>query len=181
MAPHSNQLSRDWPIEHFHRLAILCVERLDAVVEFVGTRPQRHSVNRIIRELPVDRYINRCGLLNWKDTEERIRLAACVVSNNSGVGHLAARLGIPTISIFGATHSPLEWMPRGNNVAVIVRGTACSPCLLDSNSLNACPHKLRCLTDIDPFQVFRELCRVIDQSAGPVEEIAAQDNSLSAN
>ena len=43
MAPCSNQLTRDWPIDHFRELAVICGKRLNATVEFVGTKAQRHQ------------------------------------------------------------------------------------------------------------------------------------------
>jgi heptosyltransferase-3 len=47
-------------------------------------------------------------------------LAACrlFVGNDSGVTHLAAAMGVPTIAIFGPT-SPEVWAPRGDHVQVV--------------------------------------------------------------
>lgn len=49
------------------------------------------------------------------------------IGNDSGISHLAAALGIPTIAIFGPT-DPKVWAPRGKRVAVVRRGIPCSPC-----------------------------------------------------
>jgi ADP-heptose:LPS heptosyltransferase len=163
MAPYSNSRTRDWPVGHMRQLAILCVERMDAIVEFVGTRAQRHGVNAMVRTLPADRYINRCGVLTWEQTGSLIRAAACVVANNSGIGHFAAELGVPVVSLFGATHSPLEWMPRGPHVSVMVRHTACVQCGITGESVADCPHQLRCLTDITPSDAFAEMRRLMRQ------------------
>ncbi len=162
MAPFSNSRMRDWP--YFRSLAVLCVDELDAVVEFVGANVQRQAVNAMVRALPADRYINHCGRLSWAQTGAIIRAAACVVANNSGIGHFAAELGAPVVSIFAATHSPFEWMPRGPNVAVIVRHTACTLCGLDGGLLSDCPYERRCLTDIAPADVLTEIRRM---TAGP--------------
>jgi ADP-heptose:LPS heptosyltransferase len=162
MAPHSNQVTRDWPLRHFRSLAQLCVERLDAIVEFVGTRSQRASVNTVVRDLPSLRFINSCGLLRWDQTQARIRSAACVVSNNSGIGHLAATMGVPVVTIYSGTHSPMEWMPRGASVTTIVRSMPCSPCSIASQS--ECPYQMACLTQIGPGQVFKEVQRIILRS-----------------
>jgi ADP-heptose:LPS heptosyltransferase len=37
-----------------------------------------------------------------------------VISNNSGVAHLAAACGAPTLTIYSGSHQPQEWGPRGN-------------------------------------------------------------------
>jgi len=63
-----------------------------------------------------------------------IRLLAGVLSqidffvgHDSGVTHLAALLGTPTVALFGPTE-PARWAPRGRAVAVIRE----KPCLCDS-------------------------------------------------
>jgi ADP-heptose:LPS heptosyltransferase len=40
------------------------------------------------------------------------------VGNDSGVSHLAAALGVPTIAVFGPT-DPTVWAPLGPKVAVV--------------------------------------------------------------
>jgi ADP-heptose:LPS heptosyltransferase len=40
------------------------------------------------------------------------------VGNDSGVAHLSARLGLPTVAVFGPT-DPVEWAPRGPRVVVL--------------------------------------------------------------
>jgi ADP-heptose:LPS heptosyltransferase len=49
------------------------------------------------------------------------------VGNDSGISHMAAALGIPTIAIFGPT-DPVLWSPRGNKVVVVRKEIECSPC-----------------------------------------------------
>jgi ADP-heptose:LPS heptosyltransferase len=45
------------------------------------------------------------------------------VGHDSGITHLSALLGIPTVALFGPT-SPARWAPRGSHV-VIVQGESC--------------------------------------------------------
>ncbi len=53
--------------------------------------------------------------------------AAAVVSNDSGMAHLAAATGAPTVAIFGSTSS--AWTaPLGSRVRVVQRPPVCSPC-----------------------------------------------------
>lgn len=180
IAPLSNQLTRDWPIAHFRELAIICGKKLDATVDFVGTKAQRHHVNAVVRGLPADRYFNRCGLLSWEETGALIRSAACVVSNNSGIGHYAAELGVPLVCVFAATHSPFEWMARGPHVSVLARRTACSLCGVGLWPAD-CPHDMRCLSDITPEQVFGEVRRLVDAPPAVLEIDAAHTAALSVS
>lgn len=56
-------------------------------------------------------------------------LAGChlYVGNDSGISHLAAACGSPTVVLFGAS-DPLVWAPRGRNVTVLAGSAPCAPC-----------------------------------------------------
>jgi heptosyltransferase-2 len=54
-------------------------------------------------------------------------MASVTVCNDSGLAHLAAATGAPTVVIFGSTSS--SWTaPRGPRVVVVQRSPVCSPC-----------------------------------------------------
>jgi heptosyltransferase III len=46
------------------------------------------------------------------------------IGQDSGVTHLAAQLGVPTVALFGPT-DPARWAPEGLHVAVVKGGTPC--------------------------------------------------------
>jgi ADP-heptose:LPS heptosyltransferase len=49
------------------------------------------------------------------------------IGNDSGISHMAAALGLPTLVIFGPTDQRV-WSPRGEKTFVVCRGVPCSPC-----------------------------------------------------
>jgi heptosyltransferase-2 len=53
--------------------------------------------------------------------------ASLVLSNDSGVMHLAAALGLPTVAVFGST-SPVWTSASAASVANLYAGYPCSPC-----------------------------------------------------
>jgi len=70
--------------------------------------------------------------------------AACrlMLTNDSGAMHVASALGLPTVTIFGATDDTTTG-PTGPLARVVREHAECSPCLL-----RACPIDHRCMTRV---------------------------------
>jgi ADP-heptose:LPS heptosyltransferase len=153
VAPFSNSYIRDWPIGHFTTLVGLLLDRVEADtgIAVIGTLNQRHGGDEVVRPYPATRVRNLCGRLAWGQVVERLRTAACVVSNNSGVGHLGGFFGVPTVCVFGGSHQRGEWRPRGTSVVLVSRAIGCSPCQLDHGQVS--PYDKACLRQIEPERV----------------------------
>ena len=82
-------------------------------------------------------------------TELIAELRACdlLLTNDTGTMHLAAFLGVPTVSLFASTEPALTG-PLGDIHRVIRHHVACSPCFL-----RECPLDLRCMKAIEPAEV----------------------------
>ena len=88
--------------------------------------------------------------------------ARVAISNDSGLMHIAAGLGTPTIGIFGPT-SPYLWAPL-NGLAATVQTTtqlACQPCQRTICTMN--DH--RCMRDISAAEVVSIAQRVLREAA----------------
>jgi len=72
------------------------------------------------------------------------------LGNDSGITHLSAFLGIPTLAIFGPT-DPAMWGPRGAAVKKVYTREACSPC--SSGARLECQRV--CMEKISPEQVIK--------------------------
>jgi ADP-heptose:LPS heptosyltransferase len=83
-----------------------------------------------------------------------------VIGNNSGIAHIAALEGVPTLCIFGGAHQRLEWRPIGAHVLTMSRAIACSPCHFHAAA--ACPYGLACLHQIDPETVYETVRHILD-------------------
>ncbi|MDB5688129.1 MAG: glycosyltransferase family 9 protein [Sphingomonas bacterium] len=150
VSPFSNSDIRDWPAENFSRLIALMLDRPEApaLIRVIGTAGQRQRANGIVRELRSDRVRNDCGTLPWPDVVAEVRTATCVIGNNSGISHLSAYLGTPTVCIFGGSHQRLEWRPQGPAVRLLTRAVGCSPCHLDHG--RSCGYAKACLRELAP-------------------------------
>jgi heptosyltransferase-2 len=84
--------------------------------------------------------------------------ASLAVSNDSGLMHVAAALGTPTMGIFGPT-SPYHWAPINGLAATIQTKTTvpCQPCHRPVCTMN--DH--RCMRDIPAFDVAEEVMKLV--------------------
>lgn len=89
-----------------------------------------------------------------------------LVSIDTGVMHLGAALGVPTVGIFGPT-SPRHWAPIGPHATYVYDTTvACSPCVNNYHNRmpSACANtdQGRCMRDVNTSSVFAAARRVVD-------------------
>ena len=83
--------------------------------------------------------------------------AACrlIITNDSGAMHIGSALGVPTVTIFGATDEEATG-PTGAFARVVREPVECSPCLL-----RECPIDHRCMTRVDAVRVARVALEVL--------------------
>ena len=93
--------------------------------------------------------------------------ADVAISNDSGLMHIAAALGTPTMGIFGPT-SPLLWGPLNGLAATVRTKTVvpCQPCHRPVCKMN--DH--RCMRDIPPSEVAEIAERVLSEAAGGAQQ-----------
>ena len=140
--------SRRWPIEHFTALA----RRLTAsgFQVWVDGSPKEFELGERIRQAGNCGVINLCGRTSLEDAIDLAALATKVVSNDSGLMHVASATGTPVIGLFGST-SPNLAPPLNADRQMFYLDLPCSPC-----HQRECPlghHK--CMRDIGVDEVFR--------------------------
>ena len=88
--------------------------------------------------------------------------ASLAISNDSGLMHVAAAIGTPTMGIFGPT-SPYHWAPLNGLAATVQTRTSvpCQPCHRPVCTMN--DH--RCMRDIPPSDVVEQAARLLEGAA----------------
>ena len=81
--------------------------------------------------------------------------ASVAISNDSGLMHIAAAIGTPTMGIFGPT-SPYLWAPLNGLAATVLTKTklSCQPCQRTVCTMN----EHRCMRDIPAGRCRRDRC-----------------------
>lgn len=103
--------------------------------------------------------LNLAGLTSLPETAAVIQKSALLLSGDSGVLHIAAGLGVPTVSLFGPGRVK-KWAPRGDRHIVINKGLPCSPCTTFGNTPR-CPIDARCLKDITVDEVVNSVTMLL--------------------
>src|SRR3984957_15036295 len=93
-----------------------------------------------------------------------VAAAKVAISNDSGLMHIAAALGTPTMGIFGPT-SPYHWAPLNGLAATVLTKTqlSCQPCQRTVCTMN--DH--RCMRDIPASDVVATVTRVMAEAEQP--------------
>jgi heptosyltransferase-2 len=147
--------AKRWPPERFAAIADRMVERWGGNVIVMGSRREGHICESLIRAMR-NPALNFCGRTSLGEAMALVERCRAFVTNDSGLMHVAAALGVPTVAIFGATNA-LATGPRGPKTRVVQRPTDCAPCLKRN-----CPTDHRCMLSIQPAEVWEQL-----ESLGP--------------
>jgi lipopolysaccharide heptosyltransferase II len=105
------------------------------------------AVGEMIAKAIGDQCVNRIGQTTMEQLIEELRTCRLLLTNDTGTMHLAALLGIPTVSIFGSTEPGLTG-PLGKDHIVLRHHVECSPCFL-----RECPIDFRCMKAVTVSEV----------------------------
>jgi heptosyltransferase-2 len=144
--------AKRWPAIHYAELARL----LDARVVLLGSGKEAPLCEEICEEAGGERCLNLAGQTSLLDAFALIAGARAMVSNDSGLMHVAAAFGVPQVALFGSS-SPEHTPPLNERAQVIwLRNDPaydppldCSPCFERDCPLG----HTRCLYDITPQRV----------------------------
>jgi heptosyltransferase-2 len=137
--------AKRWPAAHYAVVARYAADRGRQVWLF-GSPAERDSCERIRALAPAA--VNLAGRTRLTDAVDLLSAAEAVVTNDSGLMHVAGAVGCRVVAVFGST-SPGFTPPLGPAAAVLRLDLPCSPCFQ-----RTCPlGHLRCLEELAPERV----------------------------
>jgi heptosyltransferase II len=139
--------AKRWPARHYAALARM----LEGPVWIVGSAKDR-EVGEEIARLAGGAAVNLCGRTDLEQAIDLIAGARQVVSNDSGLMHVAAALDRPLVALYGSS-SPGYTPPLSPRAKILSLNLECSPCFK-----RECPlGHLRCLEDLSPERVLEAI------------------------
>jgi len=149
--------AKRWPERHFAALAQRLAERGRAVWLIGSDKDQ--PIGEEIAKLSENAAINLCGRTDLASAIDLISAAEVVVSNDSGLMHVAAALGRPLVALYGSSdsrHTPPLAPPELPAKIVEISGLECRPCFA-----RVCPlGHFRCMNDITPERVLEDIAAI---------------------
>jgi ADP-heptose:LPS heptosyltransferase len=100
-------------------------------VRLFGLRDDQGTLDQLAETIAThDPRLNVIMHVGLSITDILTHLHACraYMGSDSGLTHIAAALGVPTVSVFGPTHPALGFAPVGRHARVVHAAVWCSPC-----------------------------------------------------
>lgn len=142
--------TKRWPVERYGELAKQLLASGKQVWVFGSVREQ--SLGEEITRIAGKRVVNLCGSTRLEDVVDLLALAETAVTNDSGLMHIAAAVGVKLVAIYGSS-SPDYTPPLSDKAEIVYLRLECSPCFE-----RECPLKhLNCLNQITVDDVRRRV------------------------
>jgi heptosyltransferase-2 len=147
--------AKRWPAAYFAELGL----RTGLPVVLLGSAKEAALCDEIAQSIHQERPKTARNLAGKTDLSQAMALIAssqAMLSNDSGLMHVAAAMGVPQVAVFGSS-SPLHTPPLSDKAVVLwLKNEAsyqppldCAPCFQ-----RTCPlGHMRCLNDLTPERV----------------------------
>jgi ADP-heptose:LPS heptosyltransferase len=152
--------SRLWKAEHYWNLVLRCAREGFGVVltgnqaeqqQFYSDKPRGQDLG--------DGILDLMGRLTLREMMAVIGVSQALVSGSTGPAHVAAALGIPTVSVFDPRRKelPIRWRPLGKGFVLRPDVPTCEKCIYE-----ACPY-WDCLDRITVDGVVARIRQALDR------------------
>ncbi len=139
--------AKRWPAEYFAELARYHIGKGGQVI-LLGSGKDSPVTAEIAAQVNSSACLDLAGKTSMQEVLALLALADQVVSNDSGLMHVAAAVGSPVIALYGSS-DPNHTPPLSDKAQILHLGLSCSPCFK-----RECPlGHLDCLKKITPDQV----------------------------
>lgn len=159
IAPGAFHYTKRWQQEKFKVLADRIISELKKKVIIFGGKTDVDTGDFI--KNGNQNIINIAGKTSLTQTAEELDKCKVLITNDTGVMHIAAARQIPVIAIFGSTVQEFGFIPFRVKNIIVEKNISCRPCTHIGRS--KCPKKhFKCMNDISVHEVYNKLLKILN-------------------
>ena len=151
VAPGARWSTKRWPVERFAMAAQELAQTQGAAVVILGSGEDAQLAQELCQRLSVP-VLNSAGQLSLMHTAALLQQCHLLLSNDSGLMHMATALGVPVVAIFGPTVQEFGFYPFKSCAQVVSAAVTCRPC--STKGSRRCPRgHHQCMQQVTVAQV----------------------------
>lgn len=127
LAPGARWATKRWPADRFAIVAQTLGEQYRAAVVILGDDADTDLAQALCQRLDVPAF-NASGKFSLMQTAALLQQCRLLLSNDSGLMHMATALNIPVVAVFGPTVQEFGFYPFRAQARVVSTELACRPC-----------------------------------------------------
>ncbi len=155
LAPMAAHPLKRWPLEYWQKLI---VENPRQFFVALGSESERSELDQIKGE----NFLNLAGQLSIMESGAMISLSSLLVSNDTGLMHIAEQTGKECIALMGP--APFGFPSRPKTV-ILQKNLSCRPCSKHGQGPCVNSEFQKCLRDISVTEVSHVLNRIMNKQA----------------
>ena len=158
ICPGAKHFTKRWQKEKFADVAVHAANEFRAKIHLFGGADERSDcafvADEVSRRVSPDAVSNFAGEFSLLESAAAMEFCDVVVTNDSGLMHLAAAKQKKIVAVFGSTVKEFGFFPFGTDAIVIERkDLECRPCTHIGRK--TCPKEhFKCMTEIPAGEVF---------------------------
>ncbi|MDM7925316.1 MAG: lipopolysaccharide heptosyltransferase II [bacterium] len=158
LAPGAGRATKRWPAERFGEVASAFISRGYAAA-FIGGEADKPACAEALKNA-AGPAADLSGVFPLAGTAGVISRCSLLVTNDTGLMHMAAALSVPCVAVFGPTTRHFGFFPFRAPSVVVEKPLACRPC--SYHGTDRCPKgHFRCMLDIGAGEVLSAAERVL--------------------
>jgi lipopolysaccharide heptosyltransferase II len=167
LAPSARHFTKRWLPDRFVQLGVYLVKKYHAKIFIFGSITEQEYCDDITQMINFKSGAtvaeNFAGKTNILETAKLLSLCDVVVTNDSGLMHLASALKKKIMAIFGSTVEQLGFFPYGTKSTVVeAEKVSCRPCSHIGKA--ECPQKhFNCMNEISVDEVAEAVRRILEK------------------
>ncbi len=152
--------SKLWPVEFFARTGDAIAVKLDAQIVVMAGPGEDELAAEIVGRMSASAVAIPSAAVDLEMLKGVVSQLDLLVTNDTGPRHIAAALDVPTVALFGPTHT--LWGNSGYKKSIDLSiEVDCGPCMQ-----RTCPlHHHKCMNDLEPAAAITAAVKLLERDA----------------